>query len=154
MLMQKLYNPVVVSLMNSPLHTVLDKSIMVMTVTGRRSGRRFTFPVNYISDDYGVLLVLSHQDRAWWKNLRGGAPVLINLKGQSYTAQAEVFEDAETVRDGVRRIVELSPSFRRFYGIQLDDYGCPQNTAAFEDLAGGKVLVRIFGAVPTVPGEG
>ncbi len=33
---QKLYNPIVIWLLHSPLHSFMDKSTLVITVTGRK----------------------------------------------------------------------------------------------------------------------
>ena len=59
---QKLYNPTVISLLHSPLHRLLDGQTMTMTMTGRKSGRSYTFPVSYVQDGAN-LLVISQKDR-------------------------------------------------------------------------------------------
>ena len=47
---QKLYNPPVLWLLRSPLHRLADQQTIAITVTGRKSGKRYTFPVSYIRD--------------------------------------------------------------------------------------------------------
>jgi hypothetical protein len=42
---QKLNNPLVTWLVRSPLHSLVDQHTMVITVTGRTSGKRYTLPV-------------------------------------------------------------------------------------------------------------
>src|SRR5436309_15102731 len=83
---QKLYNPFVIALLRSPLHGLLDKHTMLITITGRKSGKRYTFPVSYMREGEN-LLVISQKDRAWWKNLRGGAQVLVFLQGHTLRAR-------------------------------------------------------------------
>jgi deazaflavin-dependent oxidoreductase (nitroreductase family) len=81
MRLQKLYNPVVASILRSPLHGLMSKSVMLLTYRGRRSGRSITTPISYVQDGEDLLAVAS-RDHAWWKNLRGGAPVRVRLRGR------------------------------------------------------------------------
>src|SRR5947209_13860902 len=77
---QKLYNPIVISLLRSPLHSLIDKSTILITLTGRKSGKKYTIPVSYIRDG-DKLLMISQREHSWWKNLRGGAQLLFIYKG-------------------------------------------------------------------------
>ena len=55
--------------LRSPFHGMLSDGMMIMTVTGRKTGKKFTFPVGYYPED-GCLWVITSRDRTWWKNLR------------------------------------------------------------------------------------
>ena len=48
-------NPLVAAVLRSPFHWLLSFGLMLITVTGRRSGRRYTIPVGY--QRHGDLLV-------------------------------------------------------------------------------------------------
>jgi hypothetical protein len=61
------------TLIISPLHPLLDESFAVITVTGRRTGKPITTPINIVCVD-SVLTVVSMRDRTWWRNLRKGRP--------------------------------------------------------------------------------
>jgi deazaflavin-dependent oxidoreductase (nitroreductase family) len=115
---QKLYNPIVVSLLRSPLHGVMSKSVMLLTYKGRRSAREFTTPVSYVRDG-GELLVVSSRDHSWWKNLRGGAPVAVRVRGLKLEGIAEAFE-GENAGDGLLAVLRAVPAYRRYWGIELD----------------------------------
>src|SRR5262249_17743027 len=41
-------NPVIRALLRSPVHGLMSKSLMLITFTGRKSGRRYTTPVRYV----------------------------------------------------------------------------------------------------------
>ena len=69
---QKLYNPIVILLLHSPLHSLMDKSTILITFTGRKSGKTYTIPVSYVRDG-DTLMMISQREHSWWKNLRGGA---------------------------------------------------------------------------------
>jgi deazaflavin-dependent oxidoreductase (nitroreductase family) len=83
----------------------LSRRLLLITVTGRRSGRTFTIPVSYVEEDGRLLIQPSAPERKlWWRNLRGGAPVRVRLRGQDRTGQAVAHGDE---RAGVRVEVTL-----------------------------------------------
>lgn len=59
-------------ILRSPMHGILSGSTMLITVTGRKSGRPITTPVNYYQKG-DTLWVISNRERSWWRNLKGGA---------------------------------------------------------------------------------
>ncbi|GIH81261.1 nitroreductase/quinone reductase family protein [Planobispora longispora] len=91
-LRNRLVNPVVRRLARSPLHVLLDDAVVLLTVRGRRSGREITVPVGYAEQD-GELLLVSRTGRRWWRNLVGGAPVRVLLRGRERWGTARVFTD-------------------------------------------------------------
>jgi deazaflavin-dependent oxidoreductase (nitroreductase family) len=71
---------------------------MLVSVTGRHSGKRYTTPVNYHRQG-DRLTVISLRERTWWRNLRGGAEVGIHLRGQARRGRATMSEaDADVAR--------------------------------------------------------
>ena len=64
-------NPVVRTMLSSPLHPLLSRGLALITVIGRRSGRRYTFPVGYRQDGDRVTVTVGAPARKrWWRNLR------------------------------------------------------------------------------------
>ena len=83
--------------LRSPAHRALSGRLALITVTGRRSGRRFTFPVGYRRVDGRVEIAVGAPDRKlWWRNLRGGGPVLIRLRGTEHSGWGEAHGDAQS----------------------------------------------------------
>ena len=81
--MQRFGNTFVRAILRSPLHRLLSGSLLLVTYTGRRSGRTFTIPVMYVQDGYDLLVYVGRSVRkVWWRNLRGGARVRVRLRGQ------------------------------------------------------------------------
>lgn len=74
------YNSIMAAVLRSPLHGMLSKNMMLITVTGKKTGRQYTTPVSY-SQQGEVLWVISNRERTWWRNLSGGAPVRLVFKG-------------------------------------------------------------------------
>lgn len=40
-------NPPIIVILRSPLHTIMNKAIMLITFDGRKCGKRYTMPVSY-----------------------------------------------------------------------------------------------------------
>jgi deazaflavin-dependent oxidoreductase (nitroreductase family) len=139
--LQKLYNPIVAGILRSPLHGVMSKSVMLLTYRGRRSGRLFTTPISYVRHGEDLLAVAS-RDHAWWKNLRGGAPVRVHLRGWELKGTGRVFED-EAIEEGLLYVLRAVPAYRNHWGVRLDEGGQPKNPAALTRIARENALVRL-----------
>ncbi|MFL5780732.1 MAG: nitroreductase/quinone reductase family protein [Thermoleophilaceae bacterium] len=101
-------NRVVSGLVRTPvLHRLVSGRIALITVTGRRSGRQFTFPVFYTQDGDRVTIEVGWPERkVWWRNLRDGGEVRMRLRGTQRTGHAQAHGD---VRAGVTVRVALAP---------------------------------------------
>lgn len=87
-------NPLVRGLLRSPAHKLLSRRLLLITVTGRRSGRPFTIPVGYREAEGGLEIAVGWPERKrWWRNLRGGAPVAVRLRGEERRGWAEAHGD-------------------------------------------------------------
>lgn len=94
-------NPLVRPLLRSRLHPLLSRSVLLLTYTGRRSGRRFTIPVQYTTDgDVLVVAAGAPERKVWWRNLTGeGAEVRVRLRGRDLGGRA-----VARVEDGAVRV--------------------------------------------------
>ncbi len=82
------YNPIITWLLRSPLHGLVSGMYALITFVGQKSGRTYTTPVQY--KQFGqTLKFVTRRSRVWWKNLRGGAPVTVRLRGQDQPGRAE-----------------------------------------------------------------
>ena len=107
-------------LLRSPLHGLFSGNLMLITVTGRKSGRAFTTPVNYYSDG-DTLWVISNRNRNWWRNVCGGAEVTLRLKGRDVRARAESILDEQTVAKQIVEYVHHLPMSARPLGVRLQN---------------------------------
>jgi deazaflavin-dependent oxidoreductase (nitroreductase family) len=77
------------------LHGVLSRQLLLITVTGRRSGRRYTLPVQYVRrDDVIYILPGSAASKTWWHNLTSGAPVTLRVQGRMQEGDGEALKGA------------------------------------------------------------
>jgi deazaflavin-dependent oxidoreductase (nitroreductase family) len=115
-------NPLVVWLLRSPLHRLLDGGLMLITVTGRRSGRRYTIPVGYQRDgDVLHVLVSKARRKQWWRNYREPGPVELRLAGERRHGEARVVPvESDLFRDVVVATLRRIPMLGTQLGIEYD----------------------------------
>lgn len=110
--------------LRSPVHSMVSKFTLLITFTGRKSGKTYTTPVSYSQYDDQVT-IFTHA--AWWKNLCHGAPVTLRIRGRDVQGVAEpVVEDKQAVAAGLAAHLRQVPSDARFYGVTCDDQGNPR----------------------------
>ena len=135
------YNIVMIWMLRSPLHSLLDKSILLVTIRGRKSGKQITTPVNYVRDSE-ALWVTSTRQRTWWRNLRGGAALIVRFRGVDYPATGQALESDVEVAAGLESFFKTAPQTARYYGVKLDASGVP----CLQDIsrvAQSRVVIRI-----------
>lgn len=104
--MNRTINPVLQTLLRSPMHRPVSGRLALITYTGRRSGRQYTIPVLYRQQGNEVTIAVALPDRkVWWRNLQGeGARVLLHIRGQTRQGDATAARGADgtvTVRVGL-----------------------------------------------------
>lgn len=104
-------NRLVKLILSSPLHRPLSKGLLLITFTGRQSGKTYTTPVSYFRDGDAIIL-FTNRDRKWWRNLRGGAPVTLRVQGETLQGIAtpvptEAAALARSQRSPIRRLFAL-----------------------------------------------
>ena len=81
-----------------------------LTVTGRVTGREFSFPVWFVKEDGKFyLLPVRGSDSAWYKNMLKTPQLRLTADGASVTATAKPITDPARVR-------EVVDKFRAAYG--------------------------------------
>lgn len=135
------FNPIVIWLLKSPLHGMVSKGVMLVTVTGRKSGRSISTPANYICAG-NSLGAISWRERKRWRNLRGGADVRVLLAGKSLDGHGHVIEEEKAVAQGLFDYYLKVPKIAKYVGIGLEGTGQPVH-ADCERLAKKMVMIRI-----------
>ncbi|WP_141579692.1 nitroreductase family deazaflavin-dependent oxidoreductase [Actinomadura sp. WMMA1423] len=92
----RVVNPVVGRLLRSSLHRMLSGRVALITVTGRKTGNTYRFPVMYVrAEDVLYVLVGQHDRKTWWRNVRRPAPVRLLIAGHRLDGTAAVLEGSE-----------------------------------------------------------
>lgn len=136
----KLVNPVMRALLRSPLHRLVSGRLALLAFAGRRSGRRYAFPIAYVR--VGDTLLIG-TEKAWKANLRGHAPVTVRLAGADRAGVATVIEDEAGLFEAYRTILAKNPDFARFVGVRTDAAGTPDRADVARAARAGHAVVRI-----------
>jgi deazaflavin-dependent oxidoreductase (nitroreductase family) len=137
----RLGNPIFTALLRSPLHGIVDSGMMLISVTGRRSGRTYTTPVNYLLDG-DQLTIVSLRERTWWRNLRDGAEVGLHLRGTPRRGRASVTEDEASVAAALAGYLRRVPAYARFLGVRPATNGEPE-AEGLVSAARTRVIVNV-----------
>lgn len=123
-------NPVMRALLRSRAHGLLSDSVMLITFTGRKSGKSFTTPVRYLFDGDKVQCFTT-ADTQWWRNLRGGADVTLRIRGKErlYRATA-IHGEPEKIRAALEKYLAIFPQDAAYQDIRLNK----DKTLVAEDL--------------------
>jgi deazaflavin-dependent oxidoreductase (nitroreductase family) len=95
--------------------------LMVITTTGRKSGRQFSVPIGYLRDGETVVAFNLGGGSNWYKNMLHTPRVTLTIKGTAGDYHgAPVQDNAEIVRilDLYKR--EARNVFERFFGVSPD----------------------------------
>jgi deazaflavin-dependent oxidoreductase (nitroreductase family) len=113
-------NPIMRLFLRSSIHGFMSGSMMLITFTGRKSGRQFTTPVRYIKVDETIRCFTSAENQ-WWRNLRSPAEVQLRVQGKTrrYTAKA-VYEDAAEIKKWLMFYLDLFPQDAAYHNIGLN----------------------------------
>jgi deazaflavin-dependent oxidoreductase (nitroreductase family) len=127
-------------ILRSPAHAMVSKTVLLITFTGRKSGKTFTTPVSY-SQSGDQVSIFTHAN--WWKNLRSDTPVTLRIKGRELQGLPEpVAADKQVVAAGLSEHLKKVPSDARYYGVTFDDQGNP-SAAEVEKASQTVVMIRL-----------
>ena len=142
-LLYGLLNAAVRLVLRSPAHGLLSGSVLLLGFVGRKSGRRYSVPVGYVLEGEGVLCFTGKAWSGWWKNLAGGAPVLLRLRGRDMGCRAELVSDEAVVARGLTIFLLKYPKTANRYGVSPDAEGRPDPAdVAAAARGGGAVMIR------------
>lgn len=137
----RLANRFPILLLRSPLHGLLSDGVLLITFTGRKSGKRYTTPINYLQDGDTVDLTT---DSPWWKNLRSGAPVTLRIKGRDRRGTAEPVTDPVEVERVLRAMLARFPRYGKPAHIRTGPDGKPDAADVARAITtDGRVVVRV-----------
>lgn len=128
-------------LLRSPLHRLVSKKIALLTFKGRKSGKEYVLPVSYVQTDDTTLLLGT--ETPWYKNLRGGVPVSVRLRGKTRTGTAETVEDTDGLRAAYRQMLTRDSGYGRFINVSLGPDGEPPLEQVARARARGLVAIHV-----------
>ncbi len=91
-LVRTLVNAGVSTILRSSWHGMMSPRLLLITFTGRKSGKEFTTPIRYVQEGETLRMKIL-VEYLWWKNLVGEAKVRVLLRGQMRTGTAVVLPE-------------------------------------------------------------
>jgi deazaflavin-dependent oxidoreductase (nitroreductase family) len=125
--------------LRSPFHGILSGGMMLVTVTGRKSGRKYTTPVEYYREG-DCLWVVTNRNRTWWRNVRSGAETNLLLKRKSVTAFAETELEENAVESRMYDYLQHIPRAAKPLGIRIKNGKA--NSEDIKRIAKDRLFVR------------
>jgi deazaflavin-dependent oxidoreductase (nitroreductase family) len=125
--------------LSTPLYVFMGDT-MLITVTGRKTGRKYTTPVGFYRDG-NTLWIISSRDRTWWRNVQDGADVEMRIRGRDVSGFAEAILDEDAVAAQVIEYVRHIPMAAKGLGVRVEN-GEPHPEDAAR-LAGERLFVKI-----------
>lgn len=92
----KLANPLMKLILNSPLHGGVSRRLMVLSFTGRKTGKRYSTPVGYVRQK-NTIYVFTHSP--WRTNFQKPAAVTMRIQGKVVSGIASLVNDPAKVKE-------------------------------------------------------
>lgn len=125
--MNKIANPFVTLILRSPLHAWMSAALLLITYRGRKSGKEYTLPVQYVQDGNHIYIVPGYAEKkVWWRNLKGGADVQVTLKGQTRSGRGILLEretDMAAILKGFGLYLKQFPSLAKTHNVRIEADG-------------------------------
>jgi deazaflavin-dependent oxidoreductase (nitroreductase family) len=106
--------------LRSPFHGMLSGGMLLVTVTGRKTGKAYTLPVEYVQED-GSLWVMSKRNRRWWRNLEGEATVGLVLRRKSLQGVGRLHTDPSVVQSRLAAYLLHMPMSAKALGVRMEN---------------------------------
>lgn len=100
------------------LHRVVSNQLLLLTFTGRKSGKHYTIPVGYTREEQTVT-ILTKWFRGWWRNFQQTAPVELLIAGRHYHGTAKALLDEATTIKAIAELIQKYPYNANIYGVRL-----------------------------------
>ncbi|HLI50596.1 MAG TPA: nitroreductase/quinone reductase family protein [Thermomicrobiaceae bacterium] len=136
--LMKIVNVPMRLVLSLPFPTPLSRNLMLLTYTGRKSGKVYHQPVSYVPD--GDTLLTPGGGR-WKLNLRDGQPIHIRLRGRDVTARPEKVRDIAEIQRLIGVMKAKNPNIVRFIPF-IDSNGTIDRAKLDTALRYGFCIVR------------
>ena len=123
-------------LLSSPLHRPWSRWFALIEWTGRKSGATYRTPVSFVRDGDEILITTGD---VWSRNLIGGGPIRIWLRGTAQSAHAETVLDEDEIVALHERMFAVRPWFARLAGLG----GSPERPTLIRSIRSGRRMVRV-----------
>lgn len=117
-------NRVVRLILQSPLHGILSKSIMLIRFRGLKSGKEYATPVRYMVRE-NEIYCFSNNETRWWRNIKDETLIRLLVRGVEGPFIARTILDGPTIRPKLLNMLEAHPKDADYHGLILGEDGYP-----------------------------
>jgi hypothetical protein len=137
----RVVNPILSFLLRTPLAGPARKQLMVLSFTGRKTGRPYSIPLSAHVIDNDLYALCS---ATWKHNFCGGTPAEVVYDGKTTAMRGELIQDSATVADLYLKCVQSYGVKRaqRIMGVTFRDQEIP-TLAEFADAVGRLHLAAV-----------
>ena len=109
-------NVIMRALLSIPFRTPLSSKLMLVTYTGRKTGKRYRQPLSYVVDPTTAShdILLTPGGGNWTLSLVGAAPVSSRIRGRNVQLRPELIDDPAEVNLLLQRTAQLNPGLVKF----------------------------------------
>ena len=86
-------NPIMIFILRSPLHFLVSHSVLVLYVTGAKTGKQYFIPVSFFEHSKGLLTCVTDKPNIWWRNLTSIDEIKILFKGKEILSRISAETD-------------------------------------------------------------
>ena len=137
--LMRYFNPFMRLVLASRAHPMMSGQLMLLSFTGRRTGRSYTTPVSYVRDGTNLLVP---GGGTWWKNLASGT-ARVRLQGTWYVVTPELIREPVALSAVLGRMLAINPAIAVFTGIRPGSDGRPIAESLERERRRGFVVVRL-----------
>jgi deazaflavin-dependent oxidoreductase (nitroreductase family) len=133
------FNPFTRLVLGSRAHRMMSGRLMLLSFTGRRTGRSYTTPVSYVREGTDLLVP---GGGTWWKNLTSGT-ARVRLQGKWHVVTPEVIREPVAMSAVLGRMLAINPALAVITGIRPGSDGRPFAESLERERRRGFVVVRL-----------
>jgi F420H(2)-dependent quinone reductase len=108
------------AVLSLPFPTPLGRRLMLVYLTGRKTGKRYRQPVSYVADGDALL---TPGGGNWKLNLVEGQPTRVRIRGKDRYATAEVIRSPENIEPLLEKMANANPMTEKFVRVPRDAQG-------------------------------
>jgi hypothetical protein len=117
------------------------EGLSILTVTGRRTGKRYAVPVSVIDLDGSPIVLTASR---WRANLRGGGDVEVRAGRTTRRMRATLVEDPERVADAYETLLpSVGVEHAKRLGLVLAGDRMPTRDELIEGIRGRRALITL-----------
>ncbi len=93
-------------------------TLMVITTTGRKTGKQYSIPIGYKRDGKDIITLSSINPSNWFRNVLANGQATLEIKGETINVQGSLIKD-EAERQRIFKIYQQDEKyFKANFGIQ------------------------------------